>query len=222
MTLSVGSNLGLLIRGAPSEAHYQQLLAQWRGLDALVQPSVIGRVASLPTSGMVDGDRYLFVGTGTNANKIARYREANTESALTAGWEYFTPKEGWQIWSVADFANYRFRAAAWAVEPVDGAVINRSDTAISLKTSDSGGYLRATSNSAVTVTVPAQATAPWGDSTEIRVRAAGTGNVTLAPASGVVLNKPAGGSFVLSAGMMATLKRVGPDAWDVFGQTVAG
>lgn len=117
MTLKSGTNLGLLVSGAAGEAYYAELLRQWRGLDALIQPSVIARVASVPTTGMVDGDRYLLT-TAPNANTIARY--ALDSQSVNGAWEYFMPNDGWHVWSTADQVSYRFKGGAWAADSAGG------------------------------------------------------------------------------------------------------
>lgn len=115
MTLSSGPNLGVLVNGALGESHYVELMRQWRAFDGLIQPSVISRVTDLPTSGMLDGDRYLVTGTG----QLARY----TTALATAGWEYYTPKSGWYVWSTADQKGYRYKGSplAWAEETSSGS-----------------------------------------------------------------------------------------------------
>lgn len=112
MTLKTGPNLGQIVSGAAGEGHYAELLRQWRAIDALVQPSVISRVAAVPTTGMADGDRYLVTGT-TNQNKIARYSLGS--AGLADGWEYYTPKAGWRIYVAAEGADYQFNGSSWAV-----------------------------------------------------------------------------------------------------------
>lgn len=118
MTLKSGPNLGLLVNGAPSEAHYAELMRMWRGLDALVQANVKERVAALPTVGLADGDRYLLT-AGANVNKIARY----STDLVPVGWEYYTPQTGWYVWIEADAARWRFSGSptpSWAVDPSGG------------------------------------------------------------------------------------------------------
>lgn len=104
MTLSSGPNLGLLVNGALGEAHYDELMRMWRGLDGLVQASVKSRIAALPTSGNTDGDRYIL----TTDSKVYRY------NGLASAFEAYTPKEGWELWSVADSKKYRYASASWA------------------------------------------------------------------------------------------------------------
>lgn len=272
MALKNGPNLGALVNGAAGEAHYAELMRQWRAIDALVQPSVISRVAAVPTTGMVDGDRYLLT-SGANINKIARY----STDLPTAGWEYYTPKSGWSVWVTGDGKSYRFSGSTWAEESSGGGgggmsnpmttagdiivggasgaplrlpigtegqvavvrsgalvyeaqaggtvtfapVLTESTTSRTLSVSDAGDYVRFTNAGASTCTVAPQSSVSWAAYTEIHIRRAGAGNLTLTPGAGVTLNAPSGGSLVLTAGMSVTLKRAGLDEWDVIGQTVA-
>ena len=110
MTLNTNSpNLGVLVSGAPGDQHFLELLRQWRALDALVQPSVIARIAAVPTSGVVDGDRYLLT-TEPNSTKIARY---SADANSVTGWEYYSPKAGWRVHVVSDQTDYQFVGGAW-------------------------------------------------------------------------------------------------------------
>lgn len=105
-------------------------------------------------------------------------------------------------------------AASWAaVVPVAASR--------SLGLNDLGEYLRSTSATAVSLTVPPQATVAWPDNAEIHLRVAGAGAVTLVAGAGVTLNAPSGGTLVLNQRMSVTLKLVASNEWDVVGQTVA-
>lgn len=88
-----------------------------------------------------------------------------------------------------------------------------------LALADAWNYLRPGTTSAITLTVPTNASVAFDIGTEITVRA--LGNIALAAASGVVLNAPSGGTLNMTARMTVTLKNVGTDTWDVIGQTVA-
>ncbi|MDF5818322.1 DUF2793 domain-containing protein [Pseudomonas aeruginosa] len=72
--------------------------------DFLRQPVVKGRVATLPTSGQVEGDIYIFTGAGANQNRLARWWATG---ATTAIWEYMPPRLGWRV----QVATRRRRAA---------------------------------------------------------------------------------------------------------------
>jgi hypothetical protein len=99
--------------------------------------------------------------------------------------------------------------------------ITESTTARILALTDASAYIRHTNASASTVTVPPQTDVVWVADTEIYIRRAAAGNLTLTPGSGVTLNAPSGGTLVLTDGMSVGLKRVAENVWDVVGQTVA-
>lgn len=100
-------------------------------------------------------------------------------------------------------------------------VITESTTGRTLALTDGAAYIRHTNASASTVTIPPQSSVAWLAYTEIHIRRAAAGNLTLTPGSGVTLNAPSGGTLVMTNAMSVTLKRVAADAWDVIGQTVA-
>ncbi|MBV2132057.1 collagen-like protein [Pseudomonas sp. MAP12] len=87
-----------------------------------------------------------------------------------------------------------------------------------LALTDAGAYLRSTSATALTLTVPAQAGVAWAVDTEVHIEQGGAGAVTIAAASGVTVNKLAT-STVNIAGQygVATLKRVAENVWTLFG-----
>lgn len=88
-----------------------------------------------------------------------------------------------------------------------------------LALTDAWNYVRPGTTSAITLTVPTNASVAFEMGTQITVRA--LGNITLAFASGVVLNPPAQGTLNMTARMTVTLIKVGTNEWDVIGQTVA-
>lgn len=117
MTLKTNSpNLGVLVSGAAGDQHFQELLRQWRALDALVQPSVVSRIAAVPTSGAVDGDRYLLTAE-PNSGKIARY---SADPNSITGWEYFAPGPGWRVHVASEKVDYQFVDGAWRVASAGG------------------------------------------------------------------------------------------------------
>ncbi len=88
-----------------------------------------------------------------------------------------------------------------------------------LALTDAWNYVRPGTTSAVTLTVPTNASVAFDIGTEITVRA--LGDIALAAASGVTLNVPSGGTLNMTARMTVTLKKVATNEWDVIGQTVA-
>ena len=101
----------------------------------------------------------------------------------------------------------------------DKSAVIGTATTRTLSLADAWNYVRPGTTSAITLTVPTNASVAFEIGTEITVRA--SGNVTLAAASGVILNAPSGGTLSMTARMTVTLKKVATDVWDVIGQTVA-
>ncbi|MEN1942647.1 hypothetical protein WCE55_02145 [Luteimonas sp. MJ293] len=100
-------------------------------------------------------------------------------------------------------------------------VANVSTVSSSLFPADAGSYMRLTASGAKTISVLPNATRPLPENAEWHFRNVGPGNVTIAPGSGVAVAPPAGGSLDIPSGGTVTLKRVGADSFDLFGQTVA-
>ncbi len=100
----------------------------------------------------------------------------------------------------------------------DKSALVTSATSRTLALTDAWNYVRPGTTSAITLTVPTNASVAFEIGTEITVRA--LGNVTLAAASGVTLNAPSGGTLSMTARMTVTLKKVATNEWDVIGQTV--
>ena len=99
--------------------------------------------------------------------------------------------------------------------------VTEATTARTLGLAGAGAYLRFTNASASTCTVPPQSAVAWLADTEVNIRRAAAGNLTLTAGAGVTLNAPSGGTLVMTSAMSVTLKRVASDEWDVIGQTVA-
>lgn len=107
--------------------------------------------------------------------------------------------------------------AAQQVASLPATLID-STTSRTLALTDNRGYIRFTNAGAVTVTVPDEAATAFAVDSEIHLRAATAGTVTITPAAGVTINTPSSGGLVLAeAGATATLKKVGSDEWDLFG-----
>lgn len=114
MALTNGPNLGLVENGNLGEAHFTELMRQWRGLDGLVQPRVISRALTSPPGSPANGDCYIPATGATGAwsgqaQKIARYASIGTAS----GWEFHTPRPGWTVWDIASNRRYVYNGSAW-------------------------------------------------------------------------------------------------------------
>jgi hypothetical protein len=91
--------------------------------------------------------------------------------------------------------------------------VNGASVSFTLGLSDRGTVIQVNSSSGATVTVPTNATVAFPLGTVIRVRKIGTGNVTVAGASGVVINW-VGGNFTISAQYgIAEIHKTGTDLW---------
>jgi hypothetical protein len=117
MALSNGPNLGVLVDGEPGEAHYDEIVHQWRAFDLLIQCNVLSIEVEPPDS-PDDGDAYIVGADATDDwdghdGEIARWSDALD----TPAWEFFTPKAGWQAFVVDESAMYRHDGADWFREP---------------------------------------------------------------------------------------------------------
>lgn len=116
MALKSGPNMGILTYGLPGEAHYLELMRQWRAIDFWLNPSVKTMATTAPPGSPADGDAYIIPAGATGAwagktNQIARW----TTDLVTPAWEYFTPKAGWgSVYNQADSGNYIYSGSAWA------------------------------------------------------------------------------------------------------------
>lgn len=117
MALTTGANLGLLDNGTQGEQHYLELMRFYRGVDLLVMPRCKSASTSTPPGSPADGDAYI-VPSGasgawsSNVGKIARW----SARLSTPAWEYFTPKEGWEIWvddAGLNGQRFRYNGIAW-------------------------------------------------------------------------------------------------------------
>ncbi len=86
---------------------------------------------------------------------------------------------------------------------------------------DAGNYVRLTSGGTKSVTVDPEATTALPDGGEWHFRNVGAGDATFVEGSGVTITPPNGGTLVVPVAGTVTLKRVGADAFELLGQTVA-
>lgn len=125
MAITFGPNLGLAVNGVAGEPHYTQLMAQWRGLDGLVQCVVKSATTSAQPASPANGDMYALPAspTGTNwsgqGNKLARY------STEAAAWEFYTAKNGWECVAQDTGHKMRFNGTNWAFLEGYGTTANR-------------------------------------------------------------------------------------------------
>ncbi|MBA1227854.1 hypothetical protein [Stutzerimonas stutzeri] len=109
-------------------------------------------------------------------------------------------------------------ASALAAKQDKSALVTTA-TSRTLALTDAWNLLRPATTGAITLTVPTNAAVAFEIGTEITIRS--VGNITLAFASGVVLEPQSGGTLNMAARMTVTLKKVAANEWIVIGQTVA-
>lgn len=220
MTSTTKLGLQLLANAAGNQMQANTTFAT---LNQLVQAVAVSRLATPPGS-PADEEMYIVIATATGAWSGQEGKLAYWLTSAGA-WQFITPKNGWEVRSVADAAVYLYNGSGWITAASAGIVfaptVDESTTARTLTTADAGAYVRHTNAGASTVTVAPQASQSWATDTEIHIRRAGAGNLTLTPGAGVTLIAPSGGTLVMTEAMSVTLKRVSSDVWDVIGQTVA-
>jgi hypothetical protein len=113
-----GPNLGLIVNETQGVNWYDEAVRLLRGLDGLIQCSVLDKDLTAPPGSPSDGDRYIVGASATgdwatNDGKIARY------SSVEAGWEFFAPNEGWSAYVRDEDARYTYDGSAWSVAASD-------------------------------------------------------------------------------------------------------
>lgn len=132
-----------------------------------------------------------------------------------------SPVEGQVIYETDTGALKIYRYNVWV--PLEGhSVINQqSGTSYTFALSDAGGYVEFTSSSAVTATIPSNASAAFKIGDRIDVTQAGTGAVTFAVPSpnpdGVVLRSFASLSKTRGQWATVTLLKRDTNEWQIIG-----
>lgn len=118
MSVSNGPNLGLIISaltGDNFDGDFRKLL---RAIDVLLQLAVIDQTHTAPPGSPTNGDRYIVAASPTGAwsgkaKNIAVWTTDNPASP-SGVWEFYPPKAGWDVWSLADAALYVYTGSVWA------------------------------------------------------------------------------------------------------------
>ena len=89
-----------------------QMNANLQAVDDLLQGSVLDVTLATPPGSPADGARYVVAASPTGAwagqaTKIARWVNASSS------WTFYTPKQGWSIFSIAQGCAYQFTGTAW-------------------------------------------------------------------------------------------------------------
>lgn len=114
MAVTNGPNLGLAVNGAQGDLHFTQLMAQWRGLDALVQAHVKSATTTAQPGSPADGDCYIIPSGATGAAWSGKTNQIGRYSSVAAGWEFYVPKKGWRVYVEDVPGDYQYSGTAWA------------------------------------------------------------------------------------------------------------
>lgn len=96
------------------------------------------------------------------------------------------------------------------------AINAQTGTSYTLVLSDQGGMITLANNNPITLTVPAAASVAFATGTQIALLSMGSGQVTVAGASGVTVNATPG-LKIRSTYSMAVLIKLGTDSWVLAG-----
>ena len=217
MSERIMPGLGLRAFYAPGQRDWGTSLSEdLRSLSVLVQARALSRSTALPGSGSAGDIRIVPEGAPADAGTLALWDgEPGAED-----WVYLTPQEGWQVWIADEARHVRFMGGAWIEVPRPGVVRIRTltETSHTLELIDLGSILETTGSSAVTVTIPDEASVPFEIGALVNVTQVGAGIATVAAAAGVSLNGVTAGSVALDGQWsgVALVKR-GADAWVIQG-----
>jgi len=100
-------------------------------------------------------------------------------------------------------------------------IVTEAGTTKTFALTDIGAYVRTTSGSAVTITVPENSSVAFPTGTEIVVFQAGAGQVTFVAAGSVTINSKDGDLKITGQYSSATLKKIATDEWDMIGDLAA-
>jgi len=115
MASSQDGNLGLWSGYTPGDNGWTaQHNTNWDALDAFVQATVIDVAVTTPPGSPANGASYIVPAGATGAwasqtNKVAVWVARNS------AWTFYSPKNGWMVYSQATAAEYVYNGSAWVV-----------------------------------------------------------------------------------------------------------
>ena len=114
MSISYGLNLGIMNGAADGDLYGNAMRAFQRACDAFLQPIVKGYLTNTPPGSPVDGDMYI-IGSAPTGSWASYAGYVAKWSALVAAWEFYLPKNGWQLQSNSAREVYRRTGGAWEI-----------------------------------------------------------------------------------------------------------
>ncbi len=153
------------------------------------------------------------------SDQIAQYSGGSWAS--TAAINEITLTSGGNFVQGTVFRLYRKNAPVSSTTS-SSTTLTVTDTARTLADGEADLHQRWTTDGAKTLTVDLDANVAITQDAEFPIaNRSASGNLTISPAVGVTINAPAGGGLVLEPGMLATLKRVAADEFDLIGHAVS-
>jgi len=214
-----------------------------RSLSALTQARPLDKDLTAPPASPADGDLYI-VGASATGAWSGHDDDLTIWDSAAAAWVFYPPQVGWQAWVADEALPYRYTVSGWAQDtaasglsdaPSDGKIYGRQDaawvevpgstlavkavtsTSYTFVAGDAGEGLEAANASAITMTIPPNASVAFPVGTLITVAQADAGQVTIAPGSGVTLNSVASTPQTRAQDAVISLWKVATDTWRVFG-----
>lgn len=161
-----------------------------RKISVLCQLRAKSRTTALPGS-PTNGDIYIVPsGAGSNPNEIA--------ARDNGAWVYYVPSEGFLAWVEDDDEFVYYDGSAWQVLETGGGgssaptvrdFTGTTDTAV---LADANNIITGANAGAITATIPPNGDVAFPVGTTLTYVQKGAGQITLAPGSGVTLNKSTG------------------------------
>lgn len=179
--------------------------------------SIKDRDLATPPGSPADGDRYIVASSPTgawaaNAGDIAFY--------MNTGWEFINITEGMSFW-IEDENKFLVATSASTFQEFASSatltVTSQSGTAYTAVLADGGTYIRFTSASAVTFTIPPNSSVAFPTGTKISFEQAAAGTVTATAGAGVTISSRGSVFGTAGANAVATLVKVATDTWILSG-----
>jgi hypothetical protein len=178
-----------------------------------------------PPGSPTDGILYVVGGTPTGA--WSAFTPGNVALYISTAWVQITGREG--VFAYDQTANKLYKndgaggIAAWVEYTTSGspATINaQSGTTYTLVLADAQNIVELTNASAITLTVPPNASVAFPVGTVIELHQGGAGDVTVAAGVGVTLNSRGSAFDLAGIHAIAALRKVAINTWRLTGDIV--
>lgn len=236
MTISVGSNLKVMVDGTQSQTYYEEFMLFLRAIDSLTQANVISASLAVPPTVNTNGDCYIIPTSASgvwaaHVGAIARW-SAGRVSGIADGWEYFVPKKGWRVHVNNDTTNdsttgnlFKYTGTAWVVVATGSAtaaqmtINSQSGTMYTLALTDAANAVEMTNAATNYVTIPHSGDALFKAGDTILITQAGLGKTVIIPANvSVTLHNAHAGAAIQGQWLSAVLRCRAQNDWVIDGQ----